>query len=90
MRIEIRLSIIKKRQQNDNKPAQNNNRMTNTTIKVENKIETIICRLFYFWLFYFSVFYGGNPQFQIFFASLIKFSIAVVFEDSVKIKEIGN
>jgi len=26
-------------------------------------------------------FYGPNPQFQILFASLIKFSIAVVYED---------
>jgi len=90
MRIEIRLSIIKKRQQNDNKPAQNNNRMTNTTIKIENKIETIIFRCFYFLAFYFSVFYGGNPQFQILLASLIKFSIAVVCEDSVKIEENRN
>jgi hypothetical protein len=30
----------------------------------------------------FSVFYGGNPQFQILLASLIKFSIAVVCEVS--------
>jgi len=30
--------------------------MTNRTIKVENKIETIIFRCFYFLAFYFSVF----------------------------------